>query len=81
MMIANSTAARRPGMKPARIILCDLGSQYVTWQENVEVTTTGIDGPDRYWGHYFRKDTLGQPEALRQAVVDFAERTKSLLGR
>lgn len=78
------------GLRPTRVVLRDLGDQFVTHREYMHVSTvTRSDKNFMYdyvvctheaydHGHYFRYNKETREEAYSKAVADFAERVEKL---
>lgn len=75
MIIAHSPT-RQPSMEmPNRVVIRDLGAEYVVHTECFE----GGKSVGYHWGSYFRKND--DPDAaLREAWERFEERSRRLLG-
>ena len=63
------------------VVLCDLGTEYVTWAAGVEVDTGTVFGTQ--WGHYFPftdylREVTGttKERAYAEAKADFVSRVQ-----
>jgi hypothetical protein len=80
-IIASSPIVREGGCQPYRIVIRDLGNEFVV---HTQVLPT-VGGTSYMWGHYFRKDCSGIPSeesektALRKSWLDFEKRSRDAL--
>jgi hypothetical protein len=81
-IIAQSPVVQQNGAQPCRIVIRDLGDEFV-------VHTQILSSEGRVscaWGHYFRKECHAPTPAdsdsvaLRKAWLKFEERSRDLLG-
>jgi hypothetical protein len=81
-IIASSPIVTEAGCEPFRIVIRDLGHEYVVHTQ----VLPDIGGPGFLWGHYFRKDREGaapdgsETTALQRAWLNFEKRSRNFLG-
>jgi len=81
-IIAYSPIVHEGGSQPCRIVIRDLGHEFVVHTQ----VLLAVGGTSFIWGHYFRKDRGGvkseqlEKAALRKAWRNFEQRSRHLLG-
>ncbi len=89
-VVCGSKIVLSPGLRPCRIVLRDLGTQFVTHREymHIAVVTRSEDDftydhvecthTDYDQGHYFSYRNETKQEQYSKALADFAERAEKL---
>jgi hypothetical protein len=81
-IIAQSPIVHDHGAQPCRIVIRDLGDEFVV---HTQILSAG-SGTSFVWGHYFRKEchaptpAESNRAALRRAWLNFEQRSRDLLG-